>query len=53
MREEGKSVSKLSGVTMANAHTSDLLPSFNFKYVDDKTLLYVAHIRTNKTKCQS
>ena len=53
-RKEGKSVSKLSGVIMATAHkASDLLPSFNFKKVHDKTILYIAHIRRDKTKCQS
>ena len=53
-RNEEKSVSKLSGVIMATAHrASDLLPSFNSKNVYDKTLLYIAHIRTDKTKCKS
>ena len=39
---------------MVTAHiSSDHLPSLNFKKVHDKTLLYIAHTRRDKTKCKS
>ena len=47
-RPEGKSVYKISAILMSGIHVARLLlPSYNRKYVNGETLLYMAHIRKN------
>ena len=44
----GKSAYKISAILMSSVHASRLLlPSYKVNHVNGKTLLYIAHVRTN------